>query len=126
MVFQPDRFLGSQTSSDQDDPKRKVFHLEISKNFHVDHILIQVDLEGCPIISLQYLLSPSSRATPWSSSLTNFWDSKLVRIRMTPNRKLFISKIQRTFMLTIFSSKLIFKAARPFFLQHLLNPSTTK
>src|SRR6266508_2871145 len=90
----------------------KVVRLENTKNFHVNHILIQADLEGHPIKSLQYLLRPSSRATPCSSSLTDFWDSKLVRIRMTPKGKLFVSKIRRTFMLIIFQSKPILKATR--------------
>ena len=62
----------------------KVVRLENTKNFHVNHILIQADLEGHPIKSLQCLLHPSSRATPCSSSPTDFWDIKLVRIRMTP------------------------------------------
>src|SRR5438105_15024969 len=84
------------------------------KNFHVNHILIQADLEGLPIISLQHLPSLSSRATICSSSPTDFWDSKLVRIRMTPKGKLFASKRQRTFMLTIFSSKPILKVSRSF------------
>src|SRR5438105_6963383 len=84
------------------------------KNFHVNHILIQADLEGLPIISLQHLPSLSSRATICSSSPTDFWDSKLVRIRMTPKGKLFVSKVRRNFMLTIFKSKPILKASRSF------------
>src|SRR5438876_27674 len=84
------------------------------QNIHVILILIQYDLEGFPIISLQHLPNLSSRATICSSSPTDFWDSKLVRIRMTPKSKLFVSKIQRTFMLTIFSSKPILKASRSF------------
>src|SRR5438876_366857 len=82
------------------------------QNIHVILILIQYDLEGFPIISLQHLPNLSSRATPCFSSPTDFWDSKLVRIRMTPKGKLFVSKIQRTFMLTIFPSKPILKATR--------------
>src|SRR6266542_2507285 len=82
------------------------------KKFHVNHILIQANLEGFPIISLQHLPSLSSRATICSFSPIDFWDSKLVRIRMTPKGKLFTSKIQRTFMLTIFSSKPILKATQ--------------
>src|SRR6266498_1246549 len=82
------------------------------KNFYVNHILIQADLEGFLIISLQHLPTLSSRATICSSSPIDFWDRKLVRIRMTPKGKLFGSKIQRPFMLTIFSSKLILKATQ--------------
>src|SRR6266542_6845283 len=82
------------------------------KNFHVNHILIPADLEGFPIISLHHLPSLSSRATICSSSPTDFWDRKLVQIRMTPKEKLFVLKIRRTFMLTIFSYKPILKATR--------------
>src|SRR5438132_697950 len=82
------------------------------KNFHVNHILIQADLEGFPIISLQHLPSLSSRATICSFSPIDFWDRKLVRIRMTPKGKLFASKIRKTLMLTIFSSKPILKVSQ--------------
>src|SRR5438132_14414548 len=112
MVFQPDQFWGSKLVRIRMTPKGKFFCLETVKNFHVNHILIRVDPEDHLIKFLQCLLSPSSRATPWSSSPINFWDSKLVWIRMNPKEKLFISKLQITFMLNIFSLKLILKTIR--------------
>src|SRR6266542_2336690 len=90
----------------------KVVRIETMNNFHVNHILIQADLEGFPIISLQHLPSLSSQATICSSSPIDFWDSKLVQIRRTPKGKLFNSKIQRSFMLNILSSKPILKATQ--------------